>query len=92
MTLVDGVYTTLAVFALVALRVLQQQNVVHSYYWWAVITSYGIAFAEIALILYVVKEGFAAVWWVGTGGALGATFAMFFHKRFIRRDCSQFIV
>jgi len=87
MTLLDGVLTMLAVFALVSLRAIQQQNVMHRYYWWAVITSYGIAFAEIALILYVVKEGFAAAWWVGTGGSLGVTFAMFFHKRFIRRDC-----
>ena len=75
-----------AAFCLVALRAIQQQNVVHCYYWWAAGTSYAIAFADIALILYVVKTGWEAAFWIGTGGALGVTFAMYVHRRFIKKD------
>ena len=73
-----------ASFCLVSLRAIQQQNVIHRYYWWAAGTSYAIAFADIALILFVVKTGWESALWVGTGGALGVTFAMYFHNRFIK--------
>jgi len=86
MSLSSGLLTMLAIFCLVALRSFQQQNVIHKYYWWAIITSYGIAFSEIALILYVVQIGWPAFWWVGTGGALGVTFAMYAHKKYIQKD------
>lgn len=84
MTLSNGVLTMFAVFCLVMLRSIQQQNIIHRLYKWAVITSYGIAYAEITLILYVVKQGWAAGLWVGTGGALGVCAAMYIHKRFIQ--------
>ena len=71
---------------MVALRAFQQQNVIHSYYKWAACTSYLMAFAEITTILLVVQSGWAAALWVGTGGALGVTFAMYMHKRFIQKD------
>lgn len=73
-----------ASFCLIALRAIQQQNVIHRYYWWAAGTSYAIAVADIALILYVVKTGWDSVVWIGTGGALGVTFAMYFHQRYIK--------
>lgn len=75
-----------AVFCLVALRAFQQQNVIHKYYYWAVVTSYCLAFAEIALIINVVHMGWAAGWWVGTGGALGVVTAMYMHKRFVQKE------
>lgn len=75
----------LAAFFLVALRSIQQQNVIHSFYWWAAGTSYAIAFADIAIVLSVVHMGWASALWIGTGGAIGVTFAMFFHKKFIQR-------
>jgi hypothetical protein len=75
----------LAAFALVALRSLQQQNVIHRYYWWAAATSYVIAFADIALILFVVKTGWGSAVYIGTGGAIGVTFAMYVHRRFIHK-------
>lgn len=72
---------TAAAFALVFLRALQQQNVVHLWYGWAAVTSYGMALADVSLVLYVVNIGFDAVPWVGTGGALGVTSAMFLHTK-----------
>ena len=85
MTIASGLSVMFAVFCLVALRAFQQQNVIHKYYWWAAVTSYGIAFAEIALIINVVHMGWAAGWWVGTGGALGVITAMYVHKRFVQK-------
>ncbi len=74
-----------AAFALVTLRVLQQQNVICRYYWWAAFTSYAIAFAEIGLILFVVQSGWSSALYIGTGGAFGVTFAMYIHKRFLQK-------
>ena len=75
----------IAAFCLVALRAIQQQNVMHRYYTWAAATSYLLAVADVALVLYVVQTGWNSVIWVGTGGALGVTFAMFFHNRYIKK-------
>ena len=86
MTLASGLLMTFAAFCLVALRSIQQQNVIHRYFFWAAGTSYAIAFADIALILYVVKVGWSAAWWIGSGGALGVTFAMYVHKKYICKD------
>jgi len=60
MDLTSGLLMTLAAFCLVTLRVLQQQNVIHRLFVWGAVTSYAIAFADIALILYVVKIGWAS--------------------------------
>lgn len=81
--MISSFLIVLASFCLVALRAIQQQNVIHRYYWWAAGTSYAIAIADIALILYVVKTGWESAVWIGTGGALGVTFAMYVHQRFI---------
>lgn len=75
---------TLAAFALVALRSIQQQNVIHRCFYWAAVTSFAIAFADIALILYVVKIGWPSALYIGTGGAFGVTFAMYFHKKYLQ--------
>ena len=71
----------IATFALVFLRGLQQQNVIHGHYWMAAITPYAIACAEVASVLLVVQTGWSAIPWVGTGGALGVTAAMWTHRR-----------
>lgn len=76
---------TFAAFCIVALRAFQQQNVTHCFYVWAVATSYCLAFADIAIVLYVVNTGWAAAPWIGTGGAFGVTFAMFFHNKYIAK-------
>lgn len=74
----------LATFALVFLRAIQQQNVIHGQYVLAAITPFAIAVAEVATVLWVVHTGWAAIPWVGTGGALGVTSAMWVHKRHLR--------
>ena len=72
---------TFATFVLVFLRAWQQQNVIHGYYIWAAITSYGIAVADVLVVIGVVKNGPSAIVWVGTGGAMGVMLAMKLHKR-----------
>lgn len=71
----------LATFALVFLRGMQQQNVIHGHYVWAAITPYAIAAAEVASVVWVVQTGWQAIPWVGTGGAMGVTLAMYVHRR-----------
>lgn len=70
-----------ATFALVFLRAIQQQNVIGGHYLAAALTPYAIACAEVASVLLVVQTGWSAVPWVGTGGALGVTSAMWVHRR-----------
>jgi len=84
-TLANGLGMFFAAFCVVALRAFQQQNVIHGHYKLAVATSYGLAFADIAIVLAVVATGWPAAIWIGTGGAFGVTFAMFMHSRFIRK-------
>jgi len=72
-------------FALVFLRGLQQQNVIHGNYLWASILPYFLACAEVATVLWVVETGWPAVPWIGTGGALGIVSAMLFHRRVVRK-------
>jgi hypothetical protein len=75
----------LATFALVFLRAIQQQNVIHGNYVSAAITPYAIACAEVASVLWVVQIGWPAVPWVGTGGAMGVTAALVLHRRYFKR-------
>jgi len=71
----------IATFALVFLRAIQQQNVIGGHYVLAAITPYAIAVAEVATIVWVVQIGWPAIPWVGTGGALGVTSAMYLYRR-----------
>ncbi len=84
-------YVTLmiATICLVALRAFQSQNVIHGYYFLAIITSYTMAIGEITLILYVVTLGYNSILWVGTGGAIGVTLAMFTHRRYVQKTHLQ---
>lgn len=75
-----------ATTCLVFLRAWQQQNVIHGHYWMAAITSYGLAIADITLLLGIVATGWPAVPWVGTGGAIGVTLAMTTHRRMRKRS------
>ena len=88
MSFATGIAAAFAAFCVVALRAFQQQNVVHGYYKWAVLTSYALAFADIAIVLSVVASGWPVALWIGSGGALGVTFAMFMHKKFIHKECN----
>jgi len=71
----------IATFFLVFLRAFQQQNVQHRLRLAAGATSYGIAIAETGMVLAVVHSGWAAVPWIGTGGAIGVVAAIEAHRR-----------
>jgi hypothetical protein len=74
----------LSTFVLVFLRAFQTQNVIHRHYYFAGATSFLMAGAEVAVVLGVVSTGWAAVPWIGTGGALGVTASMFLHKKYLQ--------
>lgn len=74
---------TAATFSLVFLRAIQQQNVIGGHYLAATLTSFAMAGAEVAMVLQVVAHTWAAVPWIGAGGALGVTAAMGAHRRLI---------
>jgi len=71
----------LASFCLVFFRAIQQQNVIHGHYWLAALTSFGIAVAEVGVVLAVIAYTWSAVPWIGLGGACGVTLAMVMHRR-----------
>ena len=76
---------SLTTFILVFMRALQQQNVIHRYYWWAAGTAYFIAVGEVVLVYNVAQIGLPAIPWVGTGGAAGVTLSMYVHQRWIKK-------
>ena len=81
----ESLILVLATAWLVCLRAFQSENVIHGHYWLAVLTSYGMAFGEITLILYVVNLGFDSAIYVGTGGAIGVTCAMYIHRKYVQK-------
>ena len=83
------IHALLATAALVFLRALQQQNVIHGHYAAAAVTSYAMAAADVAVVLSVVSHGWSAVPWLGTGGAIGVTAAMVVHRKLFRRHVSH---
>ena len=77
---------TLATAWLVFARALQQLNVQGGHYIAAALTPYLIAAGEVAVIGIVATDpSIGAVIACGTGGAIGATSAMWLHRRIARR-------
>lgn len=74
----------IATFILVFMRAIQQQNVIGKHYAMAAITSYCIAAAEVLVIYWIASKGIDAFLWVGTGGALGVTLAIFLHTKLVK--------
>lgn len=74
----------IASFLVVFGKAWQQQNVTHGHYLMAAITSYGLAICEVAVLMIVIDKGWPAVPWIGTGGALGVTCAMYAHRRYFK--------
>ena len=72
---------SLAVFVTVFGRAIQQQNVIGGHYIAAALTPYLIAVGDVGTVLLTVHGGWAAIPWVGTGGALGAVSAMWAHRK-----------
>lgn len=82
--------TNLAAFATtyiyVALKALQQLNVVHGDRAWVVPLSMGMAACEVFTIGVAARDGWGwLVFWIGLGGGLGCLSSMWLHKR-IRND------
>ena len=71
----------IASFCIVFLKAMQQQHVIHRHFYWAAVTSYGLAVCEVAVLLIVIDKGWPAVPWIGTGGAMGVTLAMWTHGK-----------
>ena len=67
---------------LVFLRAIQQQIVIGGHYLAADVTPFAIAAAEVASVLWVVSAGWVSIPYVGIGGAIGVTSAMWAHRRF----------
>lgn len=71
----------LSSFALVFLRAIQQQNVIHGNYLLAAITPFAIASAEVASVMLVVSGGWGSIPFVGLGGSAGVVAAMLAHRK-----------
>ena len=82
---VEGGLIFVSSFALVFLKAFQQQNVVHENWLFVPVVSMGLAVTEVAIVLFVVSTGWAAIPWMGTGAGLGALCAMWLHKKLFRR-------
>jgi hypothetical protein len=61
----------------------QTQNVMGGLYAWSIITTAGLAFADVAIVIQVMQSKWKAVPWVFLGGAAGVTSAMYFHRLWI---------
>ena len=80
------IWITVGSFVLVFGRALQQQHVQGGHYLSAALTPYLTAAGDVAVVLLVVDAGWWSIPWAGTGGAIGATAAMWMHRRFWRRS------
>lgn len=76
-----------ATFGYVTLRAFQQRNVAYDSYTWVIPTCYGMAVLDVYVVATVAKAGwsFPLVVTNGTAALLGCYFAMWFHKRFVKR-------
>jgi len=81
-----GVVNALWVTAmLVFSRAIQQQNVIGGHYLAAALTPFVIATGEVLTVLIVIENGYPAIPWIGAGGAIGVTLAMWSHRKITRR-------
>lgn len=83
--LVEGGLIFVSSLVLVFLKAFQQQNVVHENWLFVPFVSMGLAVTEVAIVLFVVNTGWAAIPWMGSGAGLGALAAMWMHKKLFRR-------
>ena len=72
-------------YLLVLARAFQQKNVMHDLYVPAMLTSFAIAAGDVGVIMAGVQLGWAAVPYLGAGGALGVITAMFIHNKLFKR-------
>ena len=72
-------------FVYVALKAMQQQNVVFGEYIWVMPVSVLMALCEVTIIVLIVRNTWLVALPIGIGAGLGAMIAMYAHKRWIRR-------
>lgn len=77
--MINGLILVFVTFCRVGLLAFQTLNVVHGRYMGALITSIGLAFVDVGLILVTVHIGWWAVPFVAVGGSAGVLCAMKFH-------------
>ena len=79
--MVSGMKLLLATLFLVFFKGIQQQVVIGGHYVVAALMPFLLAMGEVATVLWVVDTGWAAIPWVGTGGAIGVTLSMYVFRR-----------
>ncbi len=79
------IYPFVASLVMVFLKGLQTQNVIHKNYKSAIIVSYAMAVADIALIGLIVNGGWDMLLPIGTGGTLGIVCSMYIHSRYVKK-------
>jgi hypothetical protein len=85
MTTLQMVYISGASWLLVFLRGIQQQNVIHGKYKLAVITTFGLAIADVLVIYNAALYGIAAIIPIAIGGVCGITLSMYVHRNFLHK-------
>lgn len=83
--MIEFVILAASAWAMVFLKALQSQNVIHGHYYAATVVSLLVAVAEVALITNIAARGWESLVPVAVGGVVGVLMAMVFHRRFIRR-------
>lgn len=78
-------YAFVASLIMVFLKGMQTQNVIHKNYKSAIIVSYLMAVADIAIIGLIVNGGWDMLLPIGTGGTLGIVCSMYMHARFVKQ-------
>jgi hypothetical protein len=81
-----GLIAMAATALLVFGRAIQQQNVIGGHYLAAAITPFLIAAGEIAVVGAIVVSGWHMWPWIGAGGAVGVTSAMWLHRRVVDKS------
>lgn len=76
-----------ASFSYVAVRAFQQRNVAFDNYKWIIPTSYIMAAIDIYIVATIARQGWniTLVLTNGTAACLGCLFAMWVHKRFVKK-------
>lgn len=68
-------------FVAVFMKGYQHQNVIGGNYWAAFCLSYLMAIGQVATLLLMVQVGWASVFPVGTGSALGLVLSMYLYRK-----------
>ncbi len=76
----------LSTFVMVFLMAFQQQNVIHSKYKMAALTSFAIAIFQFSLYKEIITSDYIGILYMGLGGALGVTLSMYTHTKWRNKE------